>query len=167
LWGSQYQPRRGTADDGSLVVPGVHALQSWSIYTYSRVLGYGHSCDLHFPWLVSGVLSSLSLGFGAGFRLWSMRQGTRGSRPHRLESVTVVRCVWWNGRTCRWDGLKLDELLLKLDILTYETTTTNRSFALPLHFTTTKQTQSIGWEPAASTNRTDNCLVGSEPEYDY
>ena len=32
---------------------------------------------------------------------------------------------------------------------------------------TTKQTQSIGWEPVASTNHTNNCLIGSEPEYDH
>ena len=63
--------------------------------------------------------------------------------------------------------LKLDELLLKLDILAYETKATNRSFALPLHSTTTKQMQSIGWEPMASTNRIDNCLAGSESEYDF
>ena len=36
----------------------------------------------------------------------------------------------------------------------------NMPFALPLHSTTTKQTQSIGWEPVASTNHTDNYLVG-------
>ena len=65
----------------------------------------------------------------------------------------------------RW--VKLDELLLKLDILAKETTATNKSFALPLHSTTTKQTQSIGWEPVASTNHTNNCLTGSEPKYDY
>jgi hypothetical protein len=35
-----------------------------------------------------------------------------------------------------------------------------------LHSTTTKQMQSIGWEPMASTNHTDNCLVGSESKYD-
>ena len=57
--GSRYQPRRGIADDGDLVVLGVHTLQSWSIYMYSHVLGYGHSYNLRFPWLVSGVLSSL------------------------------------------------------------------------------------------------------------
>ena len=48
-----------------------------------------------------------------------------------------------------------------------KTTAINRSFALPLHSTTTKQMQSIGWEPVASTNRIDNCLVGFEPEYNY
>jgi hypothetical protein len=31
---------------------------------------------------------------------------------------------------------------------------------------TTKQTQSIGWEPVASTNHTDNCLVGLDAIYD-
>ena len=40
-------------------------------------------------------------------------------------------------------------------------------FALPLHSTYHKAKQSIGWEPVASTNHTDNCLVGSESEYDY
>jgi hypothetical protein len=39
------------------------------------------------------------------------------------------------------------------------------SFALPLHSTTTKQTQSIGLEPVASTNHTDNCLAGPKSEY--
>ena len=46
LGGSRYQPRRSTTDDGDLVVPGVHALQSCSIYTYSHVLEYGHSYEL-------------------------------------------------------------------------------------------------------------------------
>jgi hypothetical protein len=27
--------------------------------------------------------------------------------------------------------------------------------------------QSIGWEPVASTNRTERFLTSSEPEYDY
>jgi hypothetical protein len=48
-----------------------------------------------------------------------------------------------------------------------KTTTTNRSFPLPLHTTFHKAKQSIGWELVASTNHTDNCSAGDEPEYDY
>ena len=108
LGGSRYQPRRGTTHDDDLVVLGVHALQSWSIYIYRRFLIYGHSYDLRFPWLVSGVISSLPLGSYVYFWLWPMRQGMSSSRPFHLESVRVVRCVWWDGRMCVWDGLKVD-----------------------------------------------------------
>ena len=30
-------------------------------------------------------------------RRWPLRQGTSGSRTCRLESESVVRCVWWDG----------------------------------------------------------------------
>ena len=56
---------------------------------------------------------------------------------------------------CGRYGLKLDELL-KLD------TPINRSFALPLHSTYHKATQSIGWEPVDSTNCTKSYLAGVE-----
>ena len=36
------------------------------------------------------------------------------------------------------------------------------AFHLPQSFA-----KSIGWEPVASTNRTDTLAAGSEPEYDY
>ena len=47
-----------------------------------------------------------------------------------------------------------------------KTTAINRSFALPLHATYHKATQSIGWESVASTNRTKRYLIGSDVFYD-
>jgi hypothetical protein len=41
-----------------------------------------------------------------------------------------------------------------------KTTAIYEPFALPLHSLTTKQTQSIGWEPVASTNHTERYLAG-------
>ena len=66
-----------------------------------------------------------------------------------------------------WKWVKTRETIIILMNLHRKTTAINRSFALPLHTTFHKAKQSIGWEPLASTNRTDNCLIGSEPEYDY
>ena len=42
----------------------------------------------------------------------------------------------------------------------------NRPFALPLHSAYHKATQSIGWEPVASTNHTQRYLVGLYVIYD-
>ena len=47
-----------------------------------------------------------------------------------------------------------------------KTTAINRSFALPLHATYHKATQSIGWEPVASINRTERYLEGLDVIYD-
>ena len=47
-----------------------------------------------------------------------------------------------------------------------KTTAINRSFALPLHATYHKATQSIGWEPVASINRTERYLAGLDDIYD-
>jgi len=41
-----------------------------------------------------------------------------------------------------------------------KSTAISRPFALPLHSSTSKQTQSIGWELVASTNCTERFLVG-------
>ena len=43
-----------------------------------------------------------------------------------------------------------------------KTTAINRSFALPLHATYHKATQSIGWKPVASTNHFESYLAGSD-----
>ena len=47
-----------------------------------------------------------------------------------------------------------------------KTITINRFFALPLHDTYHKATQSIGWELVASTNHTKRYLVGLDDIYD-
>jgi hypothetical protein len=154
-------------DDGDLVFLGVHTPQSWSIYTYSRVLGYRHSYDLRFPWSVSGVLSSLLLGSCVGFWPGPMRQGMRGSRPCRLESVRVVRCVW-----LRWENMwmrcvKTWWIIIKTWHTRIGKLQPQIGLCSTLVFHYQKAMQSIGWEPVASTNYTDNCLIGSELEYDY
>ena len=63
-------------------------------------------------------------------------------------------------------GLNLMNYYRILMNLHRKTIAINRSFALPLHSTTTKQTQSIGWEPVASTNHTERYLVGLYVIYD-
>lgn len=51
LESSRNQPRRGTADDGDLVVTGVHALQSFESI-YSPRPRFGPSLDLRFSGVV-------------------------------------------------------------------------------------------------------------------
>jgi hypothetical protein len=48
-----------------------------------------------------------------------------------------------------------------------KTTTICRSFALPLHSTYQKANAKHRMGPLASTNHTDNYLVGDKPENDY
>jgi hypothetical protein len=46
-----------------------------------------------------------------------------------------------------------------------KTTAINMSFALPLHSTYHKATQSIGWEPVATTNHIERYLEGLDVNY--
>ena len=49
-----------------------------------------------------------------------------------------------------------------------KTTALYRPLDLPFAFHLPQSLRkSIGWEPVASTNRTDTLAAGSEPEYDY
>ena len=53
--------------------------------------------------LVGSMISPFYLPLGLYWiRRWPLRQSTSGSRPCRLESESVVRCVWWDGWMDVW-----------------------------------------------------------------
>jgi hypothetical protein len=142
------------------MVPGVHALQSWSIDMYSRVRGYGHSYDIYFPWLVRGVLSSSPPGF-IGLQLLAdkaryERESSLLPREWECGEMCVMGWVnvwmrwvktWWT--TIKYGWTCIGNLQPYIGLLLY-----------PCILLTKKHTQSIGWEPVASTNHTERYLVG-------
>jgi hypothetical protein len=110
-----------------------------------------------FTWLVRGVLSTFPWVW-CWFPALAVeaRYKRESSLPPREWECGEMCVMGWVNLWMRWvkTWWTITKLLMNLH---RNATAIYRPFALPLISLTTKPTQSIGWEPVASTNRTDNC----------
>lgn len=98
-----------------------------------------------------------------------LRQGsdTESALPPREWEWCELWC-WWEGAGMGWDGTGVGKTGIKDDyyailywvICIGKLQPIYRPITLSLHPLSTKQTQSIGWEPVASTNCTERYLAG-------